>query len=175
MDRRTNTTNLSHKKWEPTGACRPAGPEDGYPPSSDTFWVEGHSTRLETVATTRGMYAYPVRQMMFKELACTTLSRQQPGRRRADCLAAPTGDDRIDITFSGRDSLESLLPPLPPQSPDGKFCAGTSGRSHLGARAPCALNILIQIVGSRGKSTSIGHLSFLLPRVELHGPAIPTN
>lgn len=65
MDRRTNTTNLSHKR-EPTGACNPAGLDDGSSSPSDTFRVEGHSTRLDTVATTRGMYAYPVRQMMFK-------------------------------------------------------------------------------------------------------------
>ncbi|KAH8776655.1 glycosyltransferase family 1 protein [Diaporthe sp. PMI_573] len=66
-------------------------------------------------------------------------------------IALPhTDDDRIDISFSSKDSLKTLLPPPPPASAVGRPYVGNTVRGHLGARAPCALNILIQIVGSRG-------------------------
>jgi hypothetical protein len=56
---------------------------------------------------------------------------------------------RIDMIFDGKSSLQQILqnavPPLP-------YTSNPEIRFHLGARAPCALNIVLQIVGSRGNN-----------------------
>ncbi|SPJ92827.1 uncharacterized protein FTOL_13792 [Fusarium torulosum] len=70
--------------------------------------------------------------------------------------AASIDDEaRVDMIFDGRDTITSVLQdPVapsysssPPQPPI---------RSHLGARAPCSLNIVVQIVGSRAQNKQ-GH------------------
>ncbi|KAH8883716.1 UDP-Glycosyltransferase/glycogen phosphorylase [Thozetella sp. PMI_491] len=64
--------------------------------------------------------------------------------------AATVNDEaRIDMVFDGRSSLHDILSnAMPPDSHTSS--AHPWIRNHMGARAPCALNIVIQVVGSRG-------------------------
>ncbi|EXL40903.1 hypothetical protein FOCG_16665 [Fusarium oxysporum f. sp. radicis-lycopersici 26381] len=64
-----------------------------------------------------------------------------------DTAAAVNDEARIDLTFDGKSSLQHVLQnAMPPDS----YASNVEIRPHLGARAPCTLNIVLQIVGSRG-------------------------
>ncbi|KAF5671692.1 glycosyltransferase family 1 [Fusarium heterosporum] len=63
-----------------------------------------------------------------------------------DTAAAINDEARIDLTFDGKSSLPNILQNAMPPT----YSNNTEIRPHLGARAPCALNIVLQIVGSRG-------------------------
>nr|RBQ92249.1 hypothetical protein FVER53263_11746 [Fusarium verticillioides] len=64
-----------------------------------------------------------------------------------DTAAAVNDEARVDLTFDGKSSLQHVLQnAMPPES----YASNAAIRPHLGARAPCALNIVLQIVGSRG-------------------------
>jgi sterol 3beta-glucosyltransferase len=62
-------------------------------------------------------------------------------------VACLTDEARIDLVFDGKSSLQHVLQnAMPPDS----YPSNPDIRPHLGARAPCSLNIVLQIVGSRG-------------------------
>ncbi|KAG9499326.1 hypothetical protein J7337_010146 [Fusarium musae] len=62
-------------------------------------------------------------------------------------IVCSTDEARVDLTFDGKSSLQHVLQnAMPPES----YASNAAIRPHLGARAPCALNIVLQIVGSRG-------------------------
>ncbi|KAH7143303.1 hypothetical protein DER46DRAFT_618932 [Fusarium sp. MPI-SDFR-AT-0072] len=64
-----------------------------------------------------------------------------------ETAAAVNDEARIDLTFDGKSSLQHVLQnAMPPEY----YTSNAAIRPHLGARAPCALKIVLQIVGSRG-------------------------
>ncbi|KAF5693098.1 sterol glucosyltransferase [Fusarium denticulatum] len=86
-----------------------------------------------------------------------SVSTRAPGEDGALCIkghgthldtaAAMDDEARIDLTFDGKSSLQDVLQnAMPPESYTSNAAVGP----HLGARAPCALNIALQIAGSRG-------------------------
>jgi sterol 3beta-glucosyltransferase len=65
-----------------------------------------------------------------------------------DTAAAANDEARIDLTFDGKSSLQHVLQnAMPPASYN---TSNIVTRPHIGALAPCTLNIVLQIVGSRG-------------------------
>ncbi|KAM0413203.1 hypothetical protein ACHAPD_008290 [Fusarium lateritium] len=68
-----------------------------------------------------------------------------------DTAAAVNDEARIDLTFNGKSSLEHVLQnaKLP-----NSYANNSKTSPHLGVKAPCALNIVLQIVGSRGNNKS---------------------
>ncbi|KAF5549096.1 glycosyltransferase family 1 [Fusarium mexicanum] len=64
-----------------------------------------------------------------------------------NAIVCSKDEARIDLTFDVKSSLQNVLQnAMPPES----YTSNAAVRPHIDARAPCALNIALQIVGSRG-------------------------